>query len=595
MINRHSRLRFRRRLRTRKKQVSEISETANKQLDRHIFRRWHNLRSARRFMTAWLVLVAILIAGVVIQTRALGRYYLEPKAVSGGVYTEGVVGSFTNANPIYASNSVDSAVSRLVFAGLLTYNEQNQLVGDLAASWQANANSTEFIVRLRPNLVWHDGKPLTADDVIFTFHTIQNPDAKSPLQVNWTGVKIDKVSNTSVKFTLPAGFSPFPHSLTTGILPQHLLKDIPVAELRSAAFNTKEPVGAGPFKWSTVTIVGGAKVGNNQQRIQLSRFDDFRGSPAKLDGLSIYTYPEAKDLRAALDNRKVIGAVGLPFNQAQEESGQSSLNYPLSTSTMIFLKNTNPKLADVKVRQALTQATNVPEITKKLGYPVIPVDQPLLKMHTGYSATNAQFDFNKAEAERLLNEAGWVLAPGEQVRKKGGEELSLNLISESNGEYTKLISELQKQWEEIGVRLDVSLQPSDTIAQSFILAHNYDVLLYGITIGPDPDVFAYWHSSQADVKSVGRLNLSEYKSSTANIALESARTRTDPVVRAARYKSFAETWKKDAPAIGLYQPVIFYLSNQQVFGMNEKTINSAADRYNNAQNWMINTERSLKD
>ncbi len=594
MINRHTRQRLRRRIRTRKRQVVEIGGSANKQLDRHVFRRWHNLKEARRFMIFWVLLVVVLIAGTVMQTRALGRYYLEPSPVSGGVISDGMVGTFSNANPIFTSNTVDSSVSRLIFSGLLTYNEQNELVGDLAASWDVDAKATSYTVRLRPNILWQDGKPLTADDVVFTYKTIQNPDAKSPLQVSWANIKIEKVSNTVVKFTLPNPYTPFPHSLTTGIVPEHLLKDIPIAQLRSAPFNNKQPVGAGPFKWSSITVSGDATNQTQRQRIQLSKFDQVHGVAAKVDGITISTFQNEQDLNDAFNARRIMNAVGSGRIQAGDRKGDTVLAYSQTASTMLFLKNSNPILTDANVRRALVSGTNAPELVKSLGYPVIPVNEPLLRSQIGYNPALAQRPFDKVEAEKLLNEAGWVIPAGKQIREKDGKQLSLKLVSESNPEYSKLTTLIQKQWEQIGVKADVSLQPAETIAQSYILAHNYDVLLYGINIGPDPDVYPYWHSSQADVRSLGRLNLSEYKSAVADAALEAGRTRLDPKLRTAKYKTFLEAWRSDASAVGLYQPNFFVVTNQQIYGMDEKTINSPADRYNNVVNWMINTERTLK-
>lgn len=595
MINRHTRQRLRRRIRTRKRQVVDISGSANKQLDRHVFRRWHNLKDARRFMVMWLLLVGILIAGIVMQTRALGRYYLEPSPVGGGVVSEGIVGTFSNANPIFTSNAADSSVSRLLFSGLLTYNEQNQLVGDLAASWDVDAKATTYTVRLKPNITWHDGKPLTADDVVFTYKTIQNPDAKSPLQISWANIKVEKVSNTVVRFVLPNAYSPFPHSLVTGIVPEHLLKDIPVAQLRSAAFNNKDPVGSGPFKWQATTASGDPAQQTQRQRIQLVRFDDYHGVPAKIDGITISTFQSKDDLSQAFKDRKVMSAVGFSYEQANQQENGTVQAYPETASTMLFFKNSTPFLTDVNVRRALANATNTPELVRSLGYPVIPVDSPLLKSQIGYNAAITQRDFNKAEAAKLLDAAGWRIPEGKTIRQKDGKELVLKLVSESNPEFSKLTDLIQKQWEELGIKADVSLQPADVIAQSYILAHNYDVLLYGINIGPDPDVYPYWHSSQADVRSLGRLNLAEYKSTTADTALEAGRTRLDPTLRAAKYKTFLEVWRNDSPAVGLYQPNLFVVTNQKIYGMNQKTINNPSDRYNNVVNWMINTERTIKN
>ncbi len=594
MINRHSRQNMRRRIRAHKRQFSDIGGNANKQLDRHIFRRWHNLKDARRFIVVWVLLIVVLIMGIVVQTRVLGKYYLEPTAISGGVVSEGMVGTFSNANPIFASSTIDSSVSRLVFAGLLTYDEKNKLTGDLAASWETDSKGLVYTVRLKPNLTWQDGAPLTADDVVFTFKTIQNPDAKSPLQSSWTNIKIDKVSNSVVQFTLPNAYSPFLYSLTTGIVPKHLLKDIPIDQLRSAAFNNVHPIGAGPFKWQSITSTGEKKKQDQSQTIQLVGFNDFNKGIPKLEGITISTYPNDQDLLAALKTRKIMDAVGVSYSQGANLKGDTLMAYPETASTMLFLKNSSPILTDANVRRAIVSGTNVPELIKALDHPAIPVNEPLLKTQIGYDAKLSQRNFNQEEAKKLLDNAGWTLPAGKTIREKEGKQLTLKLVSENNPEYSMLTTALQKQWKQIGVKAEVSLQPPESIAQSYILAHNYDVLLYGINMGPDPDAYSYWHSSQADVRSQGRLNLSEYKSSVADSALESGRSRLDTKLRAIKYKAFLEAWRSDAPAIGIYQPNYYVLTNQQTYGMVEKTINSAADRYNNAADWMINTERTVK-
>jgi peptide/nickel transport system substrate-binding protein len=264
------------------------------------------------------------------------------------------------------------------------------------------------------------------------------------------------------------------------------------------------------------------------------------------------------------------------------------------SADMLFLKNTSTNLTDPKVRQALTKATDVNALTAQIGYSVIPVREPLLRGQIGYNPAYSQAGFNKAEAAALLDDAGWKLAPGEQVRKKDGVPLKLNLSYETNADFSRIAGALQKQWADVGVELSVDVKQEDKNSLKLVDSHDYDVLLYGISIGPDPDVFAYWHSSQFDKKSPIHLNLSEYSSKVADLALEGGRTRIDPKLRAAKYKPFLEAWQKDAPAIGLYQPRFLYVSNQKIYGLDEQTINSPSDRFNDVYLWMIKTVRAEK-
>jgi peptide/nickel transport system substrate-binding protein len=254
MTSRNFTLRFRRRLRRSRRQVEDLGLLAGEQLDANLIHRFGQLLMVRRFVTAWLLLFILLSGCVVAQSSALAAYYKSESFVPGGVYNEGILGDFTNADPLYATSAVDSSVSRLVFGSLLTYNNQNQLVGDLAQNWSVDSTGKIYTVNLRPNLTWQDGQPLTANDVAFTYHVIQDPDAQSPLETSWQDVSVQATSPTTVVFTLTDPLVSFPYSLTNGIVPEHLLSNIPMAELRSASFNTVDPVGSGPFEWKTIAV-----------------------------------------------------------------------------------------------------------------------------------------------------------------------------------------------------------------------------------------------------------------------------------------------------------------------------------------------------
>jgi len=151
-------------------------------------------------------------------------------------------------------------------------------------------------------------------------------------------------------------------------------------------------------------------------------------------------------------------------------------------------------------------------------------------------------------------------------------------------------AELQKQWRQVGVAASVRLLTGQDF-QIALTYHDYDAVLYGISLGVDPDVFVYWDSSQADIRSANRLNLSEYKNATADASLEAGRTRLDANLRAIKYKPFLQAWQQDAPALGLYQPRVLYLTNGEVAGLSDATLNTATDRLNNVQNWQIREAR----
>lgn len=584
MILRAFKLRFRRHLRLQKRQVEELGQQAEQQLEQNFFKRLERLADVRRFVVSWMLLVVLLGGVVVAQNRALGNQYQTLGPVPGGQYTEGLLGSFTNANPIYASNPVDLAVSKLVFASLLTYNEQNQLVGDLAQDWSVDARGTTYTVRLRPNLTWHDGQPLTADDVVFTYQVIQNPDARSPLGTSWQGVEVRAADASTVTFKLPNILASFPYSMTNGIIPKHILQNEQMSGLRSSRFNTLEAVGAGPFRLSTIEVNSGSAE-NREETVVLKPFEDYHHGKPQLDSFIVRSFRSEDRLIQSFRRHEITAMSGLTY--VPEDLHAASIrryNLPLTGAVMGFFRTNSELLADVQVRQALVAATDRTAILGALDYPALPVRAPLLQGQLGYNATYDQRGFDLAAARAMLDAQGWV--PGRDgVRSKGGQPLTLTLHAQDNTEYARVARLLQTQWRALGVDLKVVLDDT-TDFQTTLSGRAYDVLLYGISIGKDPDVYVYWDSKQSDARTA-RLNFSEYKSAMADEALQAGRTRLDPELRAVKYQPFLQAWQSDAPAVGLYQPRYLYITRGAVYGLTEHRINLDVERFKNVHNWMI--------
>lgn len=596
MIDRTTRLRWRRHFRRRRRQAEDISVQAEETLERHFIKRLGRLIDVKRFVVGWLLLFILLAGMVVMQTRALSSYYQELRPAKGGIYTEGIIGAFTNANPIYATGLVDSTVSRLVFSGLLKYDENNQLVGDLAESWNVDASGLIYTVKLKNNLFWHDGHSLKSEDVLFTYQLIQNPDAKSVLFTSWQGIKLAAPDELTIVFTLPNLYSSFQYSLTNGIIPKHVLANIPVEQLRSSRFNTNEPVGSGPFKWDNIEVEGNTPE-KRKVRIGLVKNTSYHEGEPAIAQYVVHTFKTEEKLLESLINRELNAALGLESlpDTLSEESEIQPISIPVTGAVMAFFKTSQEYLKDVKVRQAMVKAVNTKELVDGLEYTATTVNGPLLKSHLGYDKSLTQFGYNFDEANKLLDEAGWLRTEENEIRSKDGKKLELIFYAQNSGEYTYVTQYLQTAWRKIGVSVEV-IQPDDNEFQQTVAQNrNYDIVLYGISLGVDPDVFAYWHSSQADVRSANRLNLSEYSSPAADQPLESGRTRSDPAVRTVKYKAFLETWRNDAPALALYQPRLLYVVRGGLYGFNPSEVNSSADRLSNVHKWMIRQEKTVKD
>ena len=579
-------LRFRRRLRRRQHQVEDLSHQAEVQIERDFFRRLHKFGESWRPIAAWIVLFIMIIAGLSLQMSSLSGYYRTIAPIPGGTFTEGILGSFTNANPIYATSEVDTSVSRLIFSGLFMYDEAGQLRGDLAESYKIDDNGTTYTVTLKPNVKWQDGKPLTSQDVVFTYQVIQNPDAQSPLVGSWQGITVAAAGPRTVIFTLPNPLSSFPYTLTNGILPYHLLKSVPMPDMRSVDFNTLQPVGSGPFMLRAIST-NNTSATNAQQKLTLSPYDGYHRGAPKLHDFIIRTFLNKEQLIESYKHNELTAMIGLAtIPKGLRESDQIH-SFPLNAATMVFFKNSSGILSDAAVRRALVLGTDRDAIIRSLGYPARPVRSPFLQGQLGYDPNYLQVTFNLAQAKEDLQRAGWQVGK-EGIRFKDGQELRFSLSAPDNDEYASVAKQIAGQWRLLGADVRVQIQePADF--QTTLSTHSYDAVLHGITIGTDPDVFVYWNSTQADVRSSNRLNFSEYKSKVADNALEAGRTRSDPALRVVKYRPFLQAWQQDAPAVGLYQPRFLYITSQTVYGLSERALTADADRYANVENWMIRT------
>ena len=580
------RLRFRRSLRKGQKQVGDLGAQAEQQIEQHLFKRFGRLTPIRRFLAAWLSLLVVLIVGLVIQNFSLSGYYQTLRPVPGGIYSEGVQGRFTTANPLYATSNADTTVSRLIFSGLFTYDQQGRLIGDLASSYSVEHGDT-YTVHLKPHLTWQDGQPLTSADVVFTYGLIQNPDAQSPLQSGWSGIKVTAPDAHTVVFKLPGDLASFPYNLTNGIVPQHLLASVPPSDLRSADFNTVHPVGAGPFAWQAVQVTGNGDPATTDEQIALTPFNHYQGGAPKLQKFVVQVFATEPQLVNAFLSNQITAAEGLDEVPRVVRNNHSVVQRSLllRAANMVFFKTSDGPLADQQVRQALVRAADVPRIITGLGYSTHAVREPLLSGQIGYNPALAQAAFDPLTARKMLDADGWQIGKN-NIRSKAGQALSFVLSAADTPENRVVTSELQRDWRAVGVDMHPQLEATADF-QNTLAYHSYDAVLYGISIGSDPDVFVYWDSSQADIRSANRLNLSEWKNPTADAALEAGRSRLDPTLRAIKYKPFLEAWQQDAPALGLYQPRLLYLTHGPVAGLSDSGLNTATDRLDNVQNWEI--------
>jgi peptide/nickel transport system substrate-binding protein len=574
------------------KRVKKAEGATMRHARKFIVTRLDNIRGVRRHIISWLLLVGVMIMAVGAQFVWFQQGYKTVAPARGGTYAEASLGPIDTLNPLYASSSAEVAASRLLFSSLYSYDQTGHLHGDLAENIQTDPTGMIYTVKIRSDARWHDGTSLTAKDVAFTVNLIKNPETRSPLRVNWQDVKVQALDDLTVQFQLPAVYAAFPNALTFSVLPERILGGVAPGAMRENTFS-HAPVGSGPFSFRLLQTVD-AK--SQHKAVHMTAYDKYYGGVPLLNRFEIHSYDSQESIVRALRTGEVSAAADLT---GVDPSQIDTHNYDISTRPInsgvyaMFNANT-PILKDQPVRQALELATDTKAIREALSVKVPALDLPFINGQlTGVDIPHpAPTDVKKATA--LLDQAGWVLKGG--VRQKDGQKLSLTIATTKNAQYERALETLVGQWRKIGVVVNTNVvdtaDPSTNFVQNVLQARNYDVLLYELFIGADPDVYAYWHSSQIGMSGY---NFSNYINKTADAALASARSRLEPDLRNAKYKSFVHQWVDDVPAIGLYQPVAEYVTNKHVHSVDPaSTIISSYDRYANVLDWSVQEKSVYK-
>lgn len=537
-------------------------------VDRHVYGAWRKLGLMRWQFAAWVLVIILSVFGMYQGFSGLKKHWLVEQAVSGGVYREGLVGRVRLVNPLYIENSATADVAELVFSKLIRTRDGVYVEGDLASSWEVAADKRTYTLKLRDDTRWHDGVPVTAEDVVFTVQMIQNPDARSTLATNWDKIQVAAPDSKTVQFKLPASYSGFWSALAqVGILPKHALEQTPPSQLRLASFN-QQPIGSGPFILDNLDI--------NSETINLRRYNEYYRGAAKLDEIEFLQVDNTEALVDAYAKRRIDGMAQVDSDKlaSVEEFGELVIErYRIPSYVGAFYNNKQPVLADKNVRIALGQVIDRKKIVQEViegegnvaHYP-IPAGYP------GFNQDALRIGYDAEAGKTAL--AGKITEP-------------LRLVTSNSGVYPELAQQLAEQWRAAGVSVEVIAVDTFTLQQSYIRPRQYDILLYGQDIGADSDVFSFWHSSQAADPG---LNVSQYMSKQADTALEQARFGKDPAFRDAKYQEFVRVWSVDAPALLLYSPTYLYAHTTALTGVTKEKLVTLSDRFRAVENWAVKSE-----
>ncbi len=554
------------------------------------------LSKKERYFILGLSLLAI--ASLLTWTIVYRATKTKPVPAYGGKYEEGIIGNPQYLNPILApANDADQDISELIFSGLMKYDSSGNLVPDLAENYAIGEGGKVYDFFLRKNVLWHDGKPFNADDVIFTVQTIQNPEYKSPLIFNWNGVDAIKVDEYTVRLKLKSAYAPFIYNTTAGILPKHIWENVQPAEFLLAENNLK-PIGTGPYKFKKLDKDRRGVI----QTVYFQANTKYYFKKPYIKNIVFRFYIDEESLIAAYNKGEVHGIGFISANNTSKlRSSARKLNiYQLELPryfAVFFNQNKSKALSDKNVRLALNYATDKQEIINKAlsGQGAI-VNSPIPSGEFSSSETKI-YDFALEHANNILDTAGWSKNNDTGIREKvlkkgeGPTSLQITLITTEWPELQNVADLLQEQWSKIGAKIEVKILNIGEIQQDYIRPREYEALLFGEILGADPDPFAFWHSTQ---KRDPGLNLALYNNPNVDTILIDARKILEQEKRIAKYKEFQKLVIDDAPVVFLYNPYYIYPVGKKIKGIEIKNISIPSKRFSGIEEWYINTKRVKK-
>lgn len=543
-----------------------------------------------------VILVTLVVVGVLLLSQQPVLTPILPEAAPGGVYTEALIGALGRLNPLLDwNNPADRDADRLIFSGLVKFDARGLPQPDLAESWGTSSDGTIYNFTLRPNAVWHDGVPVTSDDLIFTIDLIKSTSLfPTDMKNLWTQIDVKRLDAHNLKLTLPEPYAPFLDYATFGILPKHLLASAAARGLDSDPFNIN-PVGTGPYKFDHLIIEAGKISG-----VVLAANERYYGAKPFIQQVVFRYYPDSQTAMDAYKQGEVLGISDVTpeiLPQALQDTHLSVYTSRLPEISIILLNLKNPAapyLENANVRRALMLGLNRDSLVGSfLRGEAIVADGPILPGSWAYYDGTEHLGYDPEGAVQLLRNEGYVIpASGGTVRAKENTALDFVLVHPDDALHTQLAQAIQQQWAQIGVQINLRAVPYDQMVPAYLGPRSYEAALADLNLArtPDPDPYPFWHQAEA----TGGQNYSQWDDRSASEYLEQARTETDFTVRARLYRNFQVIFQKELPSLPLYYPVYNYGVDAQVRGVQVAPLYDTSDRLALLGTWYLVTRRSLQ-
>ncbi|MBN2854576.1 hypothetical protein JXK06_03550, partial [Patescibacteria group bacterium] len=401
---------------------------------------------------------------------------------------------------------------------------------------------------------------------------IQNESYRSPLRQAFVGIKVEKIDEHFVKFILPEAHAPFNGFLTFGILPKSLWENSNPDSIILSELNLK-PIGSGPFKFKSISKT---KSGEIREYI-LEANQEYYGGRPYLKAVKFVFYPDRQEAIKALNDKQVFGLSNLPFSQRNSLLAKNSLYIrdlvQPQVISLFFNETKNESLKDKDLRLALAQGINKDELVSEIFSGAYQkADSPFLKESLAYNPELEPTHYSPEVAHNFLRD----------------KNLKLELTIVDTGSNLVVAEKIKSYWQAIGVAVEIKAVTGEQIIE-IIKKRDFEVLLYGQAIGGDPDVYAFWHSSQI----ASGLNLAGYNNETVDNLLVEARKTNNLDERMEKYKAIQKELLNDVPVIFLYYPSYTYVQAKNLRGFSGQVLIEAGNRFNDVVNWHLKTKKKI--
>jgi peptide/nickel transport system substrate-binding protein len=472
------------------------------------------------------------------------------KPAYGDTYIEALQGNISGLIPNVLSDGPSFEVAQLIYNGLVKYDKDLNLVGELAESWQYSRDCLDLTFKLRRNVRWHDNQPFTAADVVFTYETMINPKTPTAYGGDFKAVEsVEAVDPYTVHVHYKHPNAKALQSWSIWMLPKHLLESYArEGKLREAPQNRSNPVGTGAYLFKEWRA--GEKV------VLVANSDYFEGRPY-ISRVVYRIIPSSATTFLELKAKGVDGAklTALQFKRQTEypafRKAYTKYQYAANVYVYLGMNLRDPRFADRRVRQAFAHAINKRELIDgvRLG---------LAREATGpykpgtwqYNPNVHQYPYDTAKARALLAAAGWDEKNADGILLNNGQPFKFDLLSAQGSDEGRKVAEIiQAALKDIGVQVEIRVIEWAALLKEYIKKRNFETVILAWGITPDPDQFDIWHSSKTSPDELNRIG---YANPEVDDLLEKGRGTCVEAERKKYYDRLQEVLADDQPIVFLY-------------------------------------------